>query len=61
MSVDFSDTGLEKHESTVSNDHKNMDGIQIVDPNNRYKQPKSKLHESDMGPLALALGNDVSI
>ena len=38
-----------------------MNGIQIVDPNNRYKQPKSKLHDSDMGPLAAALGNDDSI
>ena len=49
MSVDFSEVD------------QTMDGVQIVDPNNRYKQPKSKLNESDMGPLALALGNDVSI
>ena len=33
-----------------------IEGIQIVDPKNRYRHPKSKLHDSDMGPLAQALG-----
>ena len=37
-----------------------MDGIQIVDPNNRYHQPKSKLHESN-AELTMALNNDESI
>ena len=56
LSVDFSDaaTGQESNQELIL-------GVQIVDPNNRYKQPKSKLHDSDMGPLAMALGNDVSI
>ena len=55
LSVDFSDAGM----ATGSEDV--IHGVQIVDPNNRYKHPKSKLHDSDMGPLAMALGNDVSI
>lgn len=38
-----------------------IEGIQIVDPKNRYRHPKSKLHDSDMGPLAMALGQDASI
>ena len=38
-----------------------IDGIQIVDPKNRYKHPKSKLHDSDMGPLTAALVQDSSI
>ena len=38
-----------------------IDGIQIVDPNSRYKHPKSKLHDSDMGILGSMLENDKSI
>ena len=33
----------------------------MVDLDNRYKHPKSKLNDSDMGPLAQALNQDVSI
>jgi len=36
-------------------------GVQIVDPKNRKRQPKSKLNDSDLGPLAQALGGDRSI
>lgn len=39
-----------------------IDGIQIVDPKDRYKHPKSKLHDSDMGPFLTAnLVQDSSI
>ena len=54
LSVDFSSVG-------DSGDERMM-GVQIVDPNNRYHHPKSKLNDSDMLPgLTLALGNDLSI
>lgn len=62
MNVDFSDAGLNNSLATGQESGGELiHGVQIVDPNNRYKHPKSKLHDSDMGPLALALGNDVSI
>lgn len=35
-------------------------GIQIIDPNNRYKKPKSKLRDTDMGMLT-SLENDESV
>ena len=63
MSIDFSE---QTHSSfiggaDIEGQGDKMEGIQIVDPNNRYKHPKSKLHDSDMGILAQALGNDTSI
>ena len=55
--MDFSSAGgLDE-----SGDDKSMPGVQIVDPNNRYKHPKSKLNDSDMGLLTMALGQDSSI
>ena len=64
MSVDFSETGEtdQNDESMVTIQQNNTnEGIQIVDPNNRYHQPKSKLHESDLCDLSMALNNDESI
>ena len=63
MSVDFSETDDlgQTEQSMVTIQHENtMDGIQIVDPNNRYHQPMSKLHESN-AELTMALNNDESI
>lgn len=54
MSIDFSD-------ESIGRENQIMEGVQIVDPKNRYRPPKSKLYDSDMGPLNLALGNDLSI
>ena len=59
ISIDFSESEIGANEIQVGESE--MQGVQIVDPNNRYKHPKSKLHASDMGPLAMALGGDTSI
>jgi len=51
MSVDEdesnNDLGMETSTATIEGvDHHLDGGIQIVDPNNRYRKPKSKFNES---------------
>ena len=48
---------MDKSLSTINVDADAI-GIQMVNPKHRYKQPLSKLNESDTGGLSIALEND---